>query len=150
MAVCHERVVLAVHGVELSNILNDDVDLAAVSGDIGQRLLHYWEFSQAGELVQQEQQAVFVPGHASTVRKLHLGADAAHNHIHHEPQQRTHPVNIRRGYDKIQIHRLFMVHQVMDAEITGSGIERHNRIAVQRQIGQRRGNHAGGFVFRLV
>ena len=122
MAVCHERVVLAIHGIELGNVLNDDVDLAAVSGDIGQRLLHNREFSQAGEFVQQEQQAVFIPDHASTVRKLHLGADAAHNHIHHEPQQRAHPVNVRRRYDKIQIHWFFMVHQVMDAEITGSGV----------------------------
>jgi hypothetical protein len=43
-----------------------------------------------------------------------------------------------------------MVHEIMDTEIARSGIQRHNRIAVQRQSGQSSGNNAGCLVIRLV
>ena len=150
MAVRHERVILAVHGIELGNVLNDDVDFAAVSRDVGERLFHDRQLAQGRELVQEQQEAMLVARHASAVREFHLGADAAHNHIHHEPQEWAHPVNVRRGNHQVEVHRLVMVHEVMDAEVAMAGIERHNRIAVQRQVGQSRGNNAARFILRFV
>ena len=96
MAVGHERVFLAVHAVELGDVLNDDVDLAAVASDVGQGFFHNRELAQAGKLVQEQQEAMLVTRLAGTVREFHFGADAAHDHIHHEPEQGPHPVNVSR------------------------------------------------------
>ena len=54
MAVGHERVVLAVHRVELGNVLNDDVNFAAVARDVGQGFFHNRQLAQGCELVQQQ------------------------------------------------------------------------------------------------
>ena len=93
---------------------------------------------------------MFVPGFAGTVRELHFGADTTHDHIHHEPQEGPHAVDVRRGNHQIQVYRLFMVHQIVDTEVTRSGVQGHHGIAVQRQIGQGRGDNAGCFILRLV
>ena len=117
MAVGHNGVVLAVYAVQLLGILDDDVHLAAVSGDVGNGLFNDGQLAQRGELIQHQQTAMLVGGHACAVLELHRGADAPDDEIDDQTHERPYPVNGRRTDHKEQVDRFVAVHEVMDTEV---------------------------------
>ncbi len=159
VAVADDGLILAVGGKELAQVLHDEQRLEAVARDEGQRLLEDVEFAQAGEFVEQQQEFVRVAALARPADvEVHAFGQPPHHLIDDQTQQGLEAVLVAGGHHKIQrrlpgfglaVH-VGAAHDAFQGEVGDAGVVGDDGIAVEREKGQRGGQHARGFVRRLV
>ena len=149
MTVSHQGIVFSVDSIELLGVLHDQIELAAITGDVRNGFLQNRHLAQARQLVQHEQEPVFVSSDAGTILELHAGTDTAHDHIKHKPHQGTHPIYAVWRCHKIQVQRRLVVHEVMDMKIRAGCVDIDDGVPINGHIDQRRRQDAGGFILRL-
>ena len=89
------------------DVLADQVALDPVAGDEGKRLLQDFEFPQAGEFVEHQQQSVPVARDWPAVLEMQLVGQQVHDHADHDAHQRPQTGLVVRLREDVQTCLLY-------------------------------------------
>ncbi len=159
VAVADDGFILAIGGKELAQVLHDQQGLESVAGDEGKRLLEDVELAQTGEFVEQQQETMGVTTLARPAGiEVHALSQSPHDLIDDQAQQgleailvagRHHQIQRRLPGFRLAVH-ISAAHDAFQGEIGDAGVVGDDGVAVEGEKGQRGGQHARGFVRRLV
>src|SRR3989454_7154525 len=113
---------------ELGEVLDDEVRLDAVAGQVRQRRLQEVETSQRGKLVQhqQEPRTGLLPYPAAA--RVEGLRKATSQLIEKQPQQRARSCDVRRWGREIETHGPVTPREILEGEIAGLGVLRYDRV----------------------
>ena len=150
MAIARDGFFLAVRGVKLAQILDDQVAADAVARDEREGFLHDVEFPERGKLVHHQKEPVLVLRFGPPVLESHLVGGKPDDHVDQNAYKRSQARFVGWLRDDVEAHGRAVVHQVSDPESRARDVAADDGIAVEREIRFRRGKHGPGLFLRAV
>ena len=133
VAVRDDRLVPSVGLRELSEVLDDEVRLDAVAGQVRERRLQEVETPQCGELVQHQQEPRPRRIRDSAGTDVEGLREATAELVEEQPHQRARPDDVRGRGREVETHGPARRQEIREGEVAGRGVLCHGRIAVEVQ-----------------